>query len=201
MTTVGKVICSGFIHAPVYDNQGNEVDNQKCPFCRTPFPATDEEIVEREKKRVKLNDPIAIYNLGMYYQDGVNGFPQDYDKALELFLRAGELGYSQAYGNIGNSYNNGRGVEVDETKARYYYGLSAMMGDATARHNLGVEEVYAGNKERALKHFMIAVRGGYSDSLKNIQRLYSDQQATKEDYMKALQLYQTCLVRLRSCCG
>ena len=113
----GKVICSGCNHAPLYDTYGNEVDNEKCPFCRTPFSATDEEIMEREKKRVELNDPIAIYNKGMYYQGGRNGFPEDYDKALELFLRAGELGYSQAYGNIGNSYNNGRGVDFDETKA------------------------------------------------------------------------------------
>ena len=34
----GKVICCGCIHAPVYDDQGNEVDNKKCPFCRVPTP-------------------------------------------------------------------------------------------------------------------------------------------------------------------
>ena len=33
-TCCGKEICSGCAHAPVYDCQGNEVDNQKCPFCR-----------------------------------------------------------------------------------------------------------------------------------------------------------------------
>ena len=33
MSCCGKVICSGCIRAPLYDNQGNKVDNQKCPFC------------------------------------------------------------------------------------------------------------------------------------------------------------------------
>jgi len=46
----GKVICSGCVHAPVYDNQGNKVDSNKCPFCRTPTPYTDEEIIEQYKE-------------------------------------------------------------------------------------------------------------------------------------------------------
>ena len=46
----GKVICSGCIHAPLYDNKGNKVDNRKCPFCRAPHPKSNEELLEREKK-------------------------------------------------------------------------------------------------------------------------------------------------------
>jgi len=63
----GKMICSGCIHAPVYDDQGNEVDNQKCPFCRTPHPKTNEDIVRREMKRMEKDDPIAMFNIGNYY--------------------------------------------------------------------------------------------------------------------------------------
>jgi len=33
----GMTVCSGCIHAPVYDNQGNKVDIKTCPFCRTPY--------------------------------------------------------------------------------------------------------------------------------------------------------------------
>jgi len=56
----GKMICSGCMHAPVYDNQGNEVDNQKCPFCRTPTCRTNEEMIQRIKKRMDAGDAIAI---------------------------------------------------------------------------------------------------------------------------------------------
>jgi len=87
----GKVICSGCIHAPVYDNQGNIVDNQKCPFCRTPYPETDE-AVERTKKRMEVGDPIAIFNIGNGYRDGLDGYPQDHIKALgRAWLSSGLL--------------------------------------------------------------------------------------------------------------
>jgi uncharacterized protein len=65
------------------------------------------------------------------------GLTQDEDKALKLLHQAGELGYADAYYNIGCSYDNGEGVEKDIKKANHYFELSAMRGDATARHNLG----------------------------------------------------------------
>ena len=95
-----KVICSGCVIAPVYDDQGNKVDNKKCAFCRAPTPSSDE-VIEREKKRLEADDPIAIHNVGMYYRDGANGYPQNHLKALELWHRAAELGHALAYASIG----------------------------------------------------------------------------------------------------
>jgi len=198
MTCCGKRICSGCIHAPLYDNQGNKVDNKKCPFCRTPAARTDEEVIRNEKKRAEANDPQAIYGKGINYRDGICGYPQDNTKALELFHRAGELGDAKSYGCIGNAYYDGQGVEVDETKAKHYWELSAIMGSETARHNLGANEADEGNMDRAIKHWIIAARAGENDSLKKIQDLYSNGHATKEDYMKALQSYQTYLGEIKS---
>ena len=147
MACCGKLICSGCTYAPVYDNQGNEVDNQKCVFCRTPWP-NEEEMIKRLKKRVEAGDAYAIYNLGCYYDKGMYGIPQNYTKALELCV--GEM------------------------------------------------EENAGNMNRAIKHYMIAVGSGHNDSLKQIQQLYSNGHATKEDYKKALQLYQTYLGEIKS---
>jgi len=197
-TCCGKVICSGCIHAPVYDNQGNEVDNEKCPFCRTPHPTSDEEIVERINKRAEMNDANAIYNLGCFYSRGSYGFPQDCVKALELYHRAGELGYANAYNHIGNAYHNGRVVEIDKQKAKYYYELAAIEGDSMARNNLGICEACTDNMDRAIKHFMIAIQGCRTQSLNMIRKLYRDGYATKEEYMKALQSYQTYLSEIKS---
>jgi len=194
----GKIICSGCAYAPVYDNQGNEVDNEKCPFCRTPFSTTDEEANGREKKRIEANDPFAMHNLGCDYRDGTNGYPQDYTKTLELFTRAGKLGYADAYLGIGNAYYYGRGIEVDKKKAAYYYELGAMGGCVAARCNLGNNEKKTGNIGRALKHYMIAVAGGNSKSLERVKWLYSNGHATKDDYTKALQSYQTYLGEIKS---
>jgi len=197
-TCCGKMICSGCVHAPVYDNQGNKVDKHKCPFCRTPTPTSYEELVEKEMKRMEKDDPIAIYNIGHYCVQGIKGFTQDYTKALEHWHRAGELGDAKSYGCIGYLYEHGEGVEVDMKKATHYYELAAMGGSVGARHLLGIKEARAGNIERALKHFMIAVRSGDSDSVKKIKDMYTYGDATKDDYSKALQAYQSYLGEIKS---
>ena len=193
----GKIICSGCRRAPVYDNLGNEIIEKKCPFCRTPAPTSIERI-ERYKKRAELGDAEAIFHLGYNYRDGDDGFPQDDDKAFELFVRAGDLGSAEAYNNVGYAYSNGRGVQIDKKKAKYYYELAAIGGNEVARYNLGVVEEKAGNMNRALKHYMITARDGDSDALKKIQELYTNGHATKEDYATALRAYQAYLVEIKS---
>jgi len=194
----GKRICCGCIHAPVYDNQGNEVADKKCPFCRTPTPATVKEVIKRMMKRVEADDPITTYDLGNNYRDGLYGFPQDHTKALELWLKAAKLGCTDACVSIGFAYNYGRGIDIDKEKAKHYYELAAMRGNANARHNLGNKEANTGNYNRAVKHYMIAVSSGDADSLKWIKEMYLKGHATKDDYMKALQLYQEYLSEIKS---
>jgi len=198
MSCCGKVICSGCMYAPVYDDQGNKVDNQKCPFCRTPAPKSIEEALKRLKTRMEAGDAIAIHNLGMYYRDGMNGCPQDYKKALEFWHQAAELGHADAYKFIGYAYVLGQGVEVDMEKANYYYEIAAKGGDSEARNNLGNKEARARNYDRAIKHYMIAVEGGNTKSLDTIKKIYSVGHATKEDYSKALQSYQVYLGEIKS---
>jgi len=194
----GKEICSGCVHAPVYDDQGNVVDSEKCPFCRTPHPTT-EESMERDEKRMEAGDAAAMFNLGVYHREGAYGLTQDYTKTLEYFRRASELGYAKAYTSIGIAYQYGKGVEVDTKKALHYWELGAMKGDVRARYNLGIsEEKEQGNFDRALKHYMIAVKDGSLESLKNIKNMHMTGKATKEDYTKALQLYQAYLGEIKS---
>ena len=124
----GKMICSGCYHAPVYDNLGNEIVERKCPFCRTPAPYSIEEFNKRLQKRVELGDAWAIFKLGCNYHHGEFGFTQDYNKATELFVRAGDLGHSNAYCSVGYAYDFGHGVDIDEKKANHYYKLAAIEG-------------------------------------------------------------------------
>jgi len=194
----GKLICSGCFYAQVYDNQGNIVAKRVCPFCRTPTPTSEKEAIKREKKRVNLSDPMAICNHGNYYRDGMNGFAQNHTKALELWHRAAKLGCAGAYCSIGYAYECGHGVEVDKKKALHYYEQAAMRGDESARHYLGYKEGMAGNFDRAVKHYIVAVRSGQNESLEAIKLLYSNGYATKDDYTKALQAYQVYLGDIKS---
>jgi len=192
MSCCGKLICTGCIHAVA---NHSKTDIPLCPFCRTSAPESDGEINKRMQKRVEVNDAKAIYTLGIYYSQGKHGLPQDWAKTFELYHRAAELGYSHAYCNIGNAHLGGEGVKRDMEKAVHYWERAAMKGDATARHNLGVFEANVGNIERALKHYMIAEKGGHIGALKKIQDLYSKGLATKDDYTKALRAYQEYWVR------
>ena len=185
----GKVICNGCIYA-VQKADGSAVGI--CPFCKTQAPESYEKYMEQLMKRVKMNDAEAIYVLGVHYAQG----KKDWKKALELWELTPDLGH--AYSTIGNSYSKGNGVEKDKKKAEHYYRLGAMKGCAHARHNLGVMESNTGNMDRAIKHYMIAIKGGYHDSLKDIKKLFMLGYATKDEYTKALQAYQKYLGEIKT---
>jgi len=85
----GKVICNGCVYAPVYDNQGNKVDNKKCAFCRIPTPYSEKEAIKRMKERVEANDPNAIFNLAIDYDNGTCGCSQDY-QGIRTIRSSGE---------------------------------------------------------------------------------------------------------------
>jgi len=192
MSCCGKNICSGCVYAVI---RTRKTDVPLCPFCRVPAPTTLQELNKRGEKRIEKGDAHAIHNLGMNYREGRHGFLQDDNKALELFHRAGELGYATSYCSIGYAYQFGRGVEVDMKKAVHYYELAAMGGNVGARFNLGMNERRV---NRAVRHHMIAVKDGYADSLKEIQAFYSNGHAAKDDYMKALKSYQVYLGEIKS---
>jgi len=139
---------------------------------------------------MEVNNANACYHLAGFYEDGVMGMPLDFAKANELYLRAGELGCAEAYYNLGNSYLNGEGVEVDKKKAKHYWELAAMNGDVFARHNLGCDELEAGNIGRAMKHFILAARARHKKSLGNVKVGFKNGLVTKDEYANTLRAYQ-----------
>ena len=140
----------------------------------------------------------AIYLHASDYAEGTNGMPRDMSKAAELWLKAGELGCAEAYCNVGNAYDNGRGVEVDKKKAKHLYELGAMMGNVIARYNLGLLEGKVGNHERAKKHMIIAARAGDPSSLDKVKAGYMNGLVTKDEYANTLRSYQKRTEEMKS---
>jgi TPR repeat protein len=66
----------------------------------------------------------AMLQLGVKYLNGHEKVSinkdTDTDKAVELLLRAAELGSSLAYHNLSGIYYNGKGVSKDKKKAKQY---------------------------------------------------------------------------------
>ena len=179
-----------------YANAKREAEaglEQRCAFCREPAPKSKEEYEKRKMKRVKKNDPAAIREMGKkHYYEG------DYDGALEYLTSAAALGDAEAYFNLACMYRDGQGVERDLKKYTYHLEEAAIRGHPYARHNLGCLEWNDGRFDRARKHFIIAANLGYEHSLKGLRELYSNGNASKEDYADALRVYQAALDATKS---
>ena len=189
----GKTLCVGCLHA-------DRIENSRiiCPFCRAPLVTSEGEYIKIVEKRVGADDPVAMCSLGGHYYRGERGLPQNCKKAMKLWIRAGELGCTEGYHNVGVSYDNGHGVERDTTKAQHYYELAAMGGNVIARCNLGLLEVKAGNTDRAVRHWMIGARAGYDKSLKAIREGYVNGHVTKTDFEKALRAHKDAKDEMKS---
>jgi hypothetical protein len=97
----GKSNCGGCIHS--FGKTGN---NEKCPFCNAETEIdSDAEKIGYIMKRV---DTGAIDLLGTCYYNGLLGFQQDETKAIELWMRAAELGFSKSHNYLlGMHYYHG----------------------------------------------------------------------------------------------
>ena len=158
-----KVICDGCRYA--YIKRENEMMRLQpsCPFCREPLPKTMEESVERNMKRVEANDAVAIHHQGvMQYQQG------NHARAFKYFTKAAELGNAEAHFKVADMYNHGRGVEKDWGKYKHHLEEAAIGGHPDARYDLGAYEWNNGDKERAVKHWIISATQGQDESIKII---------------------------------
>ena len=186
----GKFLCIGCISMMA---KGKNKEDHLCPFCRLPISKPHKEMLRSCKNRMEAGDLDAFILMGRLYLDGKWGLPQDNKRGLELFSRAAELGSATAHYEIGLIYANGRhDMGKDTKKALYHYQQAAMRGSEDARYELGCYEVDAGNMERALKHYMIAVGTGHNASLDSVRSLWAAGFATKAEYERALREYQIC---------
>lgn len=75
-------------------------------------------------------DAEAQVTLGIVYRDGSDGPPQDYAEAAAWFQRAADQGNPMAKFNLGQMYENGRGVPLDLVQAHMWYNLAATRFDS-----------------------------------------------------------------------
>jgi TPR repeat protein len=186
----GKSICSGCIYS--FCKSGNI---GKCPFCNSMIGGiTNDESVEDLKKRVDVNNAGAIFMLGNLYEEGVRGVQQDYAKAMELYTRAADLGYSKAHHHLGNFYDEGG----DLKKAKFHMEAAAMAGDEVARSILGTMEAQFRNMERAVKHWMIAASAGSYDAMDNLLIAFNKGLVSRNAMDSTLAAYNNACGEMRS---
>ena len=192
MTCCSTLICNG---CDCF-NQKREVEGRlqlKCPFCRKAVPETDEDVDERLMKRMEVNDPAAIGEMGTKrFNKG------DYVTALEYWTRAAALGDVIAHYQLSCLFNEGKGVEKDKKRELHHLTEAAIGGHPSARFNLAILEKNNGRVDRAVKHWIIAAKLGHDQSLKCVKDLYQAGFASKEDFVGALRGYQAAIDAMKS---
>jgi TPR repeat protein len=186
----GKSICKGCVYS--FECSGND---DKCPFCNSDRSSkTREEDVEDLMKRVVVNDPASICVLANHYHLGRGGLQQDYARAIELYARAAELGFSKAHIQLGNIYHEGGNMK----KAKSHNEAAAMAGNEVARCILGNREAQSGNMERAVKHWTIAASAGDYDAMHNLLVALKKGYVSTESIDSTLTAYNNSCAEMRS---
>lgn len=76
------------------------------------------------------------FSLGLMYETGINGFPQDDRQAAEWYRRASERNLPDAQMKLAYLYAAGRGVEQSQIEAARLFRRAAEQGNAVAQVNL-----------------------------------------------------------------
>jgi TPR repeat protein len=186
----GKSICRGCIYS--FTKTGN---NDKCPFCNSDRGCkTDEEKVKEILKRMEVNDAASIYVLGNWYLNGENSLPQDREKAIALWTRSADLGYSKAHYLLGCEYRQ-RG---ELKKVKLHYEAAAMAGHEVARSNLGHMEAESRTMDRAIKHWTIAASAGDCYAMHTLITGFEKGYVSRESINSTLAAYNTSCAEMRS---
>ena len=92
----------------------------------------DEKAVRWYREASLQHEPDGEFGLGEMYTKG-EGVDQDFDMAIEMYMRAAVGGHAQARRVLANAYERGAlGREVDEAEALRWLRLAADSGDAHA---------------------------------------------------------------------
>ena len=186
----GKSVCKGCAHS--FAQSGN---NDNCPFCNSDrADKTAEEVVADMMKRAEANDAASIFLLANSYHNGIVGLQQDHVKAMELYIRAAELGCSKAHSHLGTIYDEGGCLK----KAKFHFEAAAMAGDEGARINLGTMEAQSGNMERAVKHWMISASAGQCGAMNNLLIAFNIGHVSRDAIDSTLTAYTNSCVEMRS---
>ena len=198
MSCCGKKICKGCITRGIATDRrkGATVDEWKCAFCRQPpLPKTKQ--IKLLKKLMKKNNSHAFMRMATRYEEG-NGVFQSDTKALEMYIRAAELGNVNACVGIGLCYKKGTAVERDVSKSIEYLEVAAKKGSLIAHQYLATLNERHGNIQTSIKHVKVAASAGDQDSMDDLMKLYKEKALSKEDLTQTLHAFQTAKDLMKS---
>ncbi|KAF8933120.1 hypothetical protein BGZ47_011020 [Haplosporangium gracile] len=178
-------------HNPVYGLEEVTMDNYShidkraiLPSTRGPQAFLEEHSSAQTIISASQGDKEAQVTLDDMYRDG-NGVPQDYQTAMEGYLKTAEQGDAVGQFKVGCLYNFGLGVFWDPLTAMERYLKAASLGDAYAQRSIGtLYEKWLGDAPNYAKvldwylktttWFLKTTKQGHSSSQYSIGILYDN---------------------------
>jgi TPR repeat protein len=137
----------------------------------------------------------AVPTIAGQYEDAEKAYLRgDYKAAYGLFKPMAEQGLPKAQYNLGDMYDNGRGVPQNFAEAMKWYRKAADQGDAPAQYSLGalyynsrgVPQDYA----EAMKWYRKAADQGHAYAQFSLGLMYHHSQGVPQNYVEAAQWFR-----------
>ncbi|KAI9209356.1 Sel1 repeat protein [Polychytrium aggregatum] len=147
-------------------------------------------------KLAEAGDAEAQYQIGFFYDIGdTDEFPQSYEKAVEWYSKAAELGHPQAQSELGRCYAEALGVSQDDELALRWYRKAAEQDDVNAQVMVGVFNLKGRGMDRpsfdeAALWFQKAADNGDAEAQRRLAFLYLEGKGVAGDRLQAIQLFE-----------
>ena len=138
------------------------------------------------------NNLFGMLNMARYYFHGI-GIANDTEKALALYKKAFDSGFSDAMVECGDSYLYGTATsEPDYQKAVSCYQEARLKRSPAAAHRLGLMYLEGWgvpkDTQMALNYFNMAMDSQYLEAITDMGIFYKEGKLVEQDYSKALEL-------------
>jgi hypothetical protein len=190
----GKTVCGGCN----YQHQAKCPDTSTCPFCRTPIPKSDEEVLAQLQKKADLKNANALRNLAINYGFGKR-MQVDQAKCIALYRESAGLGFPPSQHQLAVFYATGdMGLKQNKEEALKYFKRAAEGGHLISRYNLGCEEDENGDDVAAMRHWRLSASGGYRLSMHNLIVCFHDGLLHHANLAKTLQAFYLARAEIKS---
>ncbi len=142
----------------------------------------------------KQGDAYAQYNLGVAYHNG-NGVPQDYEDAVEWYLKSAEQEVPKAQYGLGSMYHGGHGVPQDYKEAIKWYRKSAEQGYSEAQNILGLmyRMGLGVTQDNVFAHMWFNIAASFANDDGAGNRNIVAEEMTKDQIAEAQKLARECV--------
>ncbi|RIB05600.1 hypothetical protein C2G38_2047481, partial [Gigaspora rosea] len=182
----------------IFNEQTNQKHNYRHSFCIT---LTN---IKCPPLRFRQLDPEQLRTLGYNYQHGI-GVEKDEKKAFEYYIKAAELGNSDAMNDLFLCYYYGIGVERNYQKSFEYCKRSADLGNAHGMCSVGNCYMYGYGVDqdynKAFEYYKKSANMSVDAAMYNAARCYRNGTGTKRDIQSAnyrFRKYKSLLITNKS---